>query len=60
MTVLVTGATGLVGPRLLPRLSAAGVSCRALVRPGRETPDGVERAEGDLDDAAALERAVQG
>ena len=60
MTVLVTGATGLVGPRLLPRLSAAGVSCRALVRAGRQAPDGVERAEGDLDDAVGLARAVQG
>jgi len=42
MTVLITGATGLVGPRLLPRLVAAGVSCRALARPGRVLPDGVE------------------
>ncbi len=32
MTVLVTGATGLVGARLLPRLVEAGVHCRALLR----------------------------
>jgi nucleoside-diphosphate-sugar epimerase len=60
MTVLVTGATGLVGTRLLPRLIDAGVSCRALVRPGRELPSRVERAEGDLDDIEALEHAVSG
>jgi len=60
MTMLVTGATGLVGPRLLPRLTAAGVPCRALVRTGRELPEGVERADGDLDDAGSLERAVRG
>ncbi|MGH3414089.1 MAG: NAD-dependent epimerase/dehydratase family protein [Marmoricola sp.] len=60
MTVLVTGATGLVGPRLLRRLTRAGVECRALVRPGRKLPDGVERIEGDLDDAASLRRAAQG
>ena len=60
MTVLVTGATGLVGPRLLRRLTGAGVQCRALVRPGRELPDGVERVEGDLDDGTSLERATLG
>lgn len=60
MTVLVTGATGLVGPRLLPRLTAAGVPCRALVRAGRNLPADVERAEGDLDDLGTLERAAQG
>lgn len=59
MTVLVTGATGLVGPRLLRRLIDACVPCRALVRPGRELPDGVERVEGDLDDAGALARAAR-
>ncbi|MGH3502651.1 MAG: NAD-dependent epimerase/dehydratase family protein [Nocardioidaceae bacterium] len=58
MTVLLTGATGLVGPRLLPRLIEAGISCRALVRPGRDLPDVVERAEGDLDDSRSLEQAL--
>jgi UDP-glucose 4-epimerase len=60
MTILVTGATGLVGPRVLRRLTDSGIACRALVRPGREVPEGVERAEGDLQDVAALERAVRG
>lgn len=59
MTVLVTGATGLVGPRLLRRLVDANVPCRALVRLGRELPDGVERVEGNLDDAGAW-RAQRG
>jgi Nucleoside-diphosphate-sugar epimerases len=60
MTILVTGATGLVGPRLLRRLTAAGVTCRALVRPGRELPEGVERAEGDVLSPDSLPAAVQG
>ena len=34
MTILVTGGTGLVGSRLLKRMVAAGVDCRAIVRPG--------------------------
>ncbi|MGQ9371213.1 NAD-dependent epimerase/dehydratase family protein [Azospirillum sp. ST 5-10] len=60
MTVLVTGATGLVGARLLPRLLEAGMTCRALVRPGRDAPPGAARTEGDLLDPASLPAAVQG
>jgi UDP-glucose 4-epimerase len=60
MTVLITGATGLVGPRLLQRLRSAGIECRALVRPGRELPDGVERAEGDILSPDSLPAAVEG
>jgi nucleoside-diphosphate-sugar epimerase len=60
MTVLVTGGTGLVGPRLLRRLVGAGIACRGLVRAGKELPDGVERADGDLTDDRALDRAVSG
>jgi UDP-glucose 4-epimerase len=60
MTILVTGATGLVGPRLLKRLNEAGTSSRALVRPGRELPDGVERAEGDILSPDSLAAAVEG
>lgn len=60
MTVLVTGATGLVGARLLPRLVGAGVSCRALVRPGKEAPPGVAATEGDLLDPPSLAPAVEG
>lgn len=60
MTILLTGVTGLVGARLLPRLVDAGIHCRALVRGGKPVPAGVEAVEGDLQDLASLERAVTG
>jgi nucleoside-diphosphate-sugar epimerase len=60
MKLFVTGGTGLVGARLLPRLRDAGHDCRALVRPGRELPPGVTRVEGDLLDAAPLSSALAG
>lgn len=60
MTVLVTGATGLVGARLLPRLVAADIACRALVRSGKTVPLGVEAIEGDILDPQALMAAVDG
>jgi nucleoside-diphosphate-sugar epimerase len=60
MTILVTGGTGLVGPRLLKRLTAAGIECRALVRAGKDVPDGVERAEGDILSPETLPAAVAG
>lgn len=60
MAVLLTGVTGLVGARLLPRLIAAGVECRALVRGGKEVPAGVTSVEGDLLEPATLARAVAG
>lgn len=58
MTILVTGGTGLVGARLLPRLVEAGVNCRALVRGGKGAPAGVTAVEADLFDPASLVRAV--
>jgi UDP-glucose 4-epimerase len=60
MTILVTGATGLVGARLLPRLVAASEECRALMRPGKAAPAGVTAVEGDLLDPASLAPAVTG
>ncbi len=60
MTTLITGGTGLVGSRLLQHLVKAGVECRALVRPGKAIPDGVEAVEGDLFNTAALQKAVEG
>lgn len=60
MAVLMTGVTGLVGARLLPRLVEAGVDCRALVRGGKEVPAGVTPVEGDLLDPSALMRAADG
>ncbi|WP_372395611.1 NAD(P)-dependent oxidoreductase [Azospirillum sp. HJ39] len=60
MTVLVTGATGLVGVRLVPRLREAGIDCRALLRAGRGLGSGVATVEGDLLDPASLVSAVSG
>jgi nucleoside-diphosphate-sugar epimerase len=57
-TVLLTGATGLVGSRLLPRLAEAGFDCRALVRRDVELPTGVTGVRGDLSDPASLREAV--
>ena len=58
--ILVTGATGLVGSRVLPRLVAAGFDCHALVRGGKDVPDGVTPVEGDLLNAETLPKAVTG
>ncbi|WP_105431611.1 MULTISPECIES: NAD(P)-dependent oxidoreductase [Neorhizobium] len=60
MTVLVTGATGLVGARLLPHLVEAAVNCRVLMRGGKQAPPCVSAAEADLLDPASLMRAVEG
>ena len=60
MTVLVTGATGLVGARLLPRLSEAGLTCRTLLRVGNNAPAGAEPVEADLLDPASIPKAVAG
>ena len=59
-TVLITGASGLVGSRLLPRLIADGHDCRALVRGDRTVPAGATALRGDLDDPTALGAAVDG
>lgn len=60
MTILVTGATGLVGERLLPRLIETGLDCRVLIRAGKSAPDGVKAVEGDLFDPSSLVEAVTG
>lgn len=60
MTILVTGGTGLVGARLLPRLVEAGMDCRALVRSGKDVPAGVTAVEGDLFNPSSLAQAVEG
>lgn len=61
--VLVTGATGMIGPALVKRLLEEGYSVRALARnhpvPGC-LPDGVEFVQGDIIDGDALTRAVNG
>ena len=65
--VLVTGATGYVGGRLVPRLLAAGYRVRALgrsVNKLRHRPWGnhprIELAQGDVMDAESLRQAAQG
>lgn len=60
MKILMTGATGLVGERLAPRLAAAGLDCHALVRPGGKVPGQVVAIEGDLFDPPSLAWAVGG
>ena len=68
MKVLVTGATGFTGGHLAKLLAARGDDVRALVRPkSRARFDrsplaaaGVQAAEGDLTNAAAMRRASEG
>ena len=59
-TVLLTGATGLVGSRLLARLAEAGFDCRAVVRRDVALPAGTTGVRADLDDQASLRDAVEG
>ena len=59
-TLLVTGATGLVGSRLLPRLAQDGFTCRALVRSDAALPSGTTGVRGDLADPGTLRAAVEG
>src|SRR5688500_13972044 len=63
--ILVTGATGYVGGRLIPLLLARGCRVRVLVRDpdrlaGRSWRDQVEVAVGDVLDPATLPAALDG
>jgi uncharacterized protein YbjT (DUF2867 family) len=62
--ILVTGATGFIGPKVVHALRAQERDVRALVRrPERATQLagwGVELATGDLTDSASLRAAVKG
>jgi nucleoside-diphosphate-sugar epimerase len=62
--VLVTGATGAVGPAVVARLLADGRRVRVFSRHARARPDGdgarVETVAGDVSDPAAVARAVEG
>jgi ABC-type spermidine/putrescine transport system permease subunit I len=60
MTILITGATGLVGERLVPRLVEAGLSCRVLLRAGKPSPLGATAVTGDILDPLTLSDAVRG
>ncbi|CAG5017969.1 Aurachin B dehydrogenase [Dyadobacter sp. CECT 9275] len=58
--ILITGTTGLVGTRLLPRLVQAGWDCSALVRGEKQVQTGVTAVLGDLFDTESLGEAVKG
>lgn len=62
MTILVTGATGNVGSKVIGQLVERGASVRALVRDAGKArlPDGVDVVTGDLLDVDALRSAFKG
>jgi uncharacterized protein YbjT (DUF2867 family) len=64
MTILVTGATGNIGSRVVRELVERDVSVRAFVRDpdraGAVLGDGVELATGDFADPATVRRALAG
>ena len=63
-TVFLTGATGFIGSRLARRLLAGGDRLRCFVRASSHTTGlegaGVELVRGDITDADALARAMEG
>tara|TARA_R110002124_G_scaffold114535_11_gene269259 strand:+ start:9803 stop:10612 length:810 start_codon:yes stop_codon:yes gene_type:complete len=59
MTILITGATGLVGERLAPRLVDAGFACRVLLRAGKPCPPRAVAVTGDILDPSTLSEAVR-
>ncbi len=60
-TILITGASGFVGSRLLKELMARGKNLRILARrPIPTTPAGVETALGDMLEPATLQKAFEG
>ncbi|MCE2390265.1 MAG: NAD-dependent epimerase/dehydratase family protein [Proteobacteria bacterium] len=63
-TVLLTGATGLIGSNVAEQLADRGDRVRALVRPGSDARGlealGVSVLRGDVRDAASVRRAAEG
>ncbi len=65
MRILVTGATGYIGGRLIPELLRHGHQVRTFVRDperltGKEWYVSVELVKGDLSDPAAIREALRG
>jgi uncharacterized protein YbjT (DUF2867 family) len=65
MRVLVTGATGYIGGRLVPRLLDMGHDVRVMVRDpariaGRQWAPSVEVARGDVEEVQSLSAALDG
>ena len=62
MRVLVTGATGFIGPHIVQGLVDAGHHVRVLERePGKSSAlPSQEAVQGDMTDPASLRRAVEG
>ena len=58
--ILVTGGTGTLGRRLVPRLKKAGCDVRVLTRHSRADEGGVQFLTGDLATGAGIEPAVDG
>ena len=61
-TILLTGATGYVGGRLLPELLHAGHRVRCLVRnpDNADLPSGAELAKADVIEGSGLAEALEG
>ena len=60
-SVIVTGATGYIGSRLIPRLVERGHAVRALVRPESKAlaPEGAAVVVGDALDASSIAAALR-
>jgi NADH dehydrogenase len=62
--ILVTGATGFIGPKVVHALRARNLDVRALVRDPRRATQltgwGAELAQGDITDPASVREAVRG
>jgi uncharacterized protein YbjT (DUF2867 family) len=62
MSILITGASGTVGSRIVQRLAASGEDVKALVRtPGKiALPAGATEVVGDMGSAASMRAALSG
>jgi uncharacterized protein YbjT (DUF2867 family) len=58
--ILVTGGTGTLGRRLVPRLRNAGLDVQVLTRSSRPDEQGVRYLTGDLASGAGVDPAVDG